>query len=96
MSGPLLRRKSMGCNTHLQVASYDKYPGPFLTASDYTRQRQSKYMLNIHLFQKCFKQPGSQSICAGIGNQQQTVNQVTAGGISEIKPREQKIVNLKW
>ena len=70
LSGPLLRRKSMECNAHLQVASYDKYPGPFLTASDSTRQRQSKSRLNIHLFQKCSKQPGSLSLCAGMCKQQ--------------------------
>ena len=69
LSGPLPWRKSMECNASLQVASYDKYPRPFLTASDSTRHRQSKSRLNIHLFQKCSKQPGSLSLGAGISLQ---------------------------
>ena len=79
LSGPVLRRRSMECNAALQVTSYNNYPGPFSTASDATRQRQSKSRLNPFI-PELFETAGEPITLHGfMRSKLSTVNIVTAG-----------------
>ena len=48
----------------------------------------------MNLFHKCSNRPGSQSPCAGVCNQQQIVNLVTARGLGNRAPEARR--NLEF